>query len=112
MATRKIKIRYLKAYDFKISIVTGVYGGVTSNGLINVNFFNERAVIPDSSTVEVNEAGIIVGQPVDERDGDIMRELQSGLLMDVNTAKVIIKWLESKIKDQERIQKTKDESKS
>ena len=92
-------------------MVTGVYGGLTTNGLINANFFNERAVLPDSQMVEVNEDGVIIGKPIDKKDGDIMRELQSGLLMDVNTARVIIRWLESKIKDLERLQNLKNERK-
>lgn len=103
MANKKIKIRYLKAYDFKISLATGVYGGITHNGLININFFNERAVIPNSQIVEIDENGVPVGKAIDEKDGDVMRELQSGLLLDINAAKVVINWLQGKVREHEQI---------
>lgn len=112
MANKKLKIRYIKAYDFKISLATGVFGGITANGLINANFFHERAVLPDSQIIEVDEKGVQQGKPVDEKEGDIMRELQTGILLDMNTTKVIIKWLEGKVREfeqfeQSRIDKTK-----
>jgi hypothetical protein len=103
MANRKIKIRYIKSYDFKISLATGVYGGIATNGLINVNFFNERAVLPDSQTIEIDENGKTIGKEIDERDGDITRELQSGILIDINAAKVVINWLQGKIDEHEKV---------
>jgi len=108
MAQKKIKIRYIKSYDFKASLATGVYGGITSTGLISANFFIDRPVIPDSQDVEIEEeTGTVIGDPVDHKDGDLVRELQFGTLMDINSAKIIVKWLESKIKQHEEIFKPK-----
>ncbi len=101
MVNRKVKIRYIKAYDFKAALATGVFGGITSSGLINANFFSDRVVIPDSQTIELNEIGEPQGEPIDQKDGDIVREMQSGVLMDVNTARVIAGWIQDKIKEHE-----------
>ncbi len=99
MTNRSVKIRYLKAYDYKAALATGVYGGLTSNGMINANFFTDRVVIPDSQTVEIDEKGVAIGIPKDNKDGDLVREVQFGTLMDINTAKVIVAWLDSKIQE-------------
>jgi hypothetical protein len=103
MANKSVKIRYIKAYDFKIALATGVFGGLTSNGLINVNFFHERTVIPDSQIVELDDDGNQVGRPIDEKDGDLTRELQSGILLDVKTAKIVLEWLQGKLEQHETI---------
>lgn len=102
---KSIKIKYIKANDFKTSLATGVYGGVTGNGLINVNFFTDRAVIPDFQEVEIDDKGRTTGLPKDTRDSDAVREVQSGIMMDVNTAKVVVAWLDSKIEEHERLVK-------
>ena len=103
MATQKtVKIKYLKAHDFKTSLTTGVYGGITGNGLINVNFFTDRAVIPDYQQVDVDDKGRTLGIPKDVRDSDAIREVQFGTMMDINTAKVIVAWLDSKIDEHDK----------
>lgn len=112
MATRQLKIRYLKSYDFKNTFATGVYGGISPTGLIHANFYIERTVLPDSQTVEVDEKGTVLGKPIDHKDGDIMRELQTGVFIDVNTAQLIISWLESKIKEFEAMKNIFDDGKN
>ena len=104
MANKKIKIKYLQSHDFKVSLVTGVHGGISTNGLINANFFVDRTIIPDSQILEVDEKGTQVGQPVDEKSGDITREVLFGALLDTNSAKMIIGWLETQIKNHENLQ--------
>jgi hypothetical protein len=104
MGNKKVKIKYLQSHDFKVSLVMGVHGGISSNGLINANFFVDRTVIPDSQIVEIDEKGKILGQPVDEKNGDITREVLFGALLDVNSAKMIVSWLETQIKNHEGLQ--------
>jgi hypothetical protein len=112
MGNKRLKIRYIKSYDFKTTLATGVYGGVAPNGLINMNFFHERAVLPDSEIVNINDQGVQIGIPEVDKDGDITRELHSGILLDVNTARVVASWLESKIKEFERISNVRHGTKS
>lgn len=101
MATRKIKVRYLKSHDYKISFANGIFGGINSNGLINANFYIDRMVIPDSETVEIDETGKRLSPPEIVRDGDAVREVQFGVIIDVKTAKRIAEWLTMKITEHE-----------
>lgn len=78
---------------------TGVYGALGNNGLINANFFVDRAVIPISESIEIDESGKILGSPTPEKDGDAVREVQFGLLLDINTAKIVANWLNDRIKE-------------
>jgi len=101
MPNRKVKIKYIKAYDFKATLATGVYGGISANGLINANFFVDRVVLPQYQNVEIDENGETIGVPIDEKDADIAREVICSILFDLNSAKVITDWLQSKIKEHE-----------
>ncbi len=102
---KTVKIKYLKAHDFKTCLTTGVYGGLTGNGLINVNFFTDRAVIPDHQEVDIDDKGRTLGVPKDFKDSDLVREVQFGTMMDINTAKIVVAWLDSKIEEYDRMLK-------
>lgn len=80
---------------------TGIYGGLGSNGLINANFYVDRTIIPHSEEVEVDENGKRIGEPLREKDGDSVREVQFGTLFDINTAKSFVKWLNERIEEHE-----------
>jgi hypothetical protein len=102
MPTRKFKIRYIKSNDYRVHLSTGVYGGLGTNGLINANFYVDRSVIPKSETIEVDDLQKkIIGKPLIEKDGDAVREVQFGTLLDVNTAKQLVDWLNKKISEHE-----------
>jgi len=107
MATRVLKVRFIKSYDYKVGFSTGVHGGLSSNGLINMNFFVDRSVIPDSETVEIDEIGRKIRDIEKIKDGDAVREVQFGTLLDINSAKRVVKWLEERIKEYEDRIKTK-----
>lgn len=101
MPNRQIKIRYIKSHDYKVALSTGIFGGLGSNGLINANFYIDRVIIPKNENVEIDENGSIVKSEY-EREGDAVREVQFGALLDINTAKQIADWLNSKIFEHEQ----------
>jgi hypothetical protein len=98
MLNKDVVISYVKTNDFRTTFVNGVYGGVSTSGLISANFFVERIPIPESETVLVDmDTKKMVGEPKPIKKADVVREVQTGFLLDVNTAEVIIKWLQEKI---------------
>ena len=99
----QFKIRYFKSHDFKTVLVTGVFGGIQSNGLINADFFVDRVLIPDFQTLEIDETKNLIKETTDAKDGHVAREIQCGIMMDISTAKVLVEWLNSKIKEAEDI---------
>src|SRR5258707_1041589 len=99
--TKLIKIKYLKSYDFKTSLVSGIHGGTGTNGLINANFFVDRAAIPDSQIMETTETGVLIKVNGETKESDITREVQFGALFDINTAKAFVIWLQARINEYE-----------
>lgn len=93
---KKISFHYIKTNDFKTSMTTGVYGGVTLQGLINISFYLDRAVIPRRIEQEVVGNKLSAGILKEGREGAV-REVHSGIIIDTETAKHIIKWLTEKI---------------
>lgn len=102
MSNKRLKIKYHKAYDYKNSFATGVYGGITVNGMINANFFTDRGALPEYQQIEVNEQGQQIGPAMEQKDSDLVREVQFGALMDVQTARVIVGWLQTKIEEYDK----------
>jgi hypothetical protein len=102
MANKTFRIKYSKASDFKTTLATGVFGGLSNNGLLNANFFTDRAILPKYQNIEIDDEGNQIGKPVDEKDGDMLREVQVGVVMDINTAKSIVAWMNSKIEEFEK----------
>lgn len=105
-----LKIIYVKAPNFRASLINGAYGGVSPSGMINANFFLDQGVMPNMQVVEITDSGKL-GDIIEEvKEGDIYRETQFGALMDVKTAKLIIKWLQEKVEEQEKLLKVKDDA--
>jgi hypothetical protein len=103
MPDRELKIKFEKTSDFRTALATGVYGGLNANGLININFFCDTFSLPNTQTITVNEVGKQIGNPRDFKDCDIYREIAFAAMMDINTAKIVIEWIQGRIKEYEQI---------
>ncbi len=100
----KLETHFLKSSDFKTIYGSGVFGGITPQGLININFFTERVPLPTKIVLEVDESTGQVGGEI-EREGKegIVREVNCGILLDISAAKQLLTWLEDKIHQYEEI---------
>jgi hypothetical protein len=102
MSNKALKINYIKSHDYKTSFITGMHGGLASNGLITASFFGDRHPIPESTIVEIDEKNVIL-KSEDTKGSDIVREVQFGVIMDINTAKLMLSWLTTKVKEYEEL---------
>lgn len=95
--------------NFREIHVDGAYGGLTPRGLINLNFFAERFPIPKSSDFKVTGQSITekIKDSDDSKEG-IIREYEFGVYMDINTCKMIINLLTTKVIELENLIKEKD----
>lgn len=85
--------------SFREVHVDGAYGGITPQGLVNLNFFAERTPIPKSSEFEITEeqkVGTLIKHSDDSKSG-ILREFEFGIYMNIQTAKSIVELLNTKI---------------
>lgn len=97
-----ITFHYLKSNNFIIHHIDGIYGGVTPKGFIGINFFSERFPIPKTVTQELID-GKQLGKEISiETKEGVIRQVECGVVMNIDTAKSIYKWLERQIIEYER----------
>ena len=90
----KIRFFYIKSNFFRVIQVTGAHGGISPRGGIFAALFNERAPIPQVTTH--NLSGELVGEEITEERQEkqgIVREVEVGITMDLQTAETFHKWL-------------------
>lgn len=95
----KVKFHYIKSNSFRVVHVDGAFGGLTPAGLIFVSLYSERGAIPQTMVHDVTEAGQVGAERQEERVGKdgIVREVEVGATMSVETATNFVKWLQEKI---------------
>jgi non-canonical (house-cleaning) NTP pyrophosphatase len=98
-----IKFTYIKNNNYSVHHVDGAYGGITPKGDITLNFFSERFPIPNTVTHELID-GKTLGKEIDKvsKEG-IIREIECGIIINLDTARSINKWLIDKINEIENI---------
>ena len=103
----KIKFDYLKSSLFRVIHADGVWGGVTPRGQIQMTFWNERAAIPTQMTYEASDDGKVGDEIKAERQSRdaIVREVEALVILDLVTAKSVLKWLQARIEFAEAMRK-------
>jgi len=97
---KQIKFKYIFQEDYNPIYINGLFGGITPRGEIVVNFFLERHGLPTSQIHEISENGFIGGEidrePKDHRDS-MVRYVEQGIILNIQNAKALNKWLEGHI---------------
>jgi hypothetical protein len=103
-----ISFHYIKSNFFRVVHTDGALGNVTPSGNIFVSFYSERGPIPQIMTHEITESGQVGTEHQDERVGKkgIIREVEVGAMMSVETATSFVAWLQEKIDLAQKFQKT------
>jgi len=102
---KKINFDYIKSNQFRVVRVDGAHGGIAPNGhTIQMALFSERAPIPKRETYKLEQGKLGERTAVEQRDA-VIREVEIEALMDLDTAKRIVNWLQDKIDVAEQLQK-------
>ncbi|MGH9774457.1 MAG: hypothetical protein ACRD50_05855 [Candidatus Acidiferrales bacterium] len=106
-----VPFHYIKSNFFRVVHVDGAIGGPTPSGLIFVSMYSERGAIPQIMVHEITEMGQVGPEHLDERISKkgIVREIEIGAMMHVETAKVLVKWLQEKIELVQKLKSTAGE---
>ena len=94
---KSLKFKYVYPEDLRDLYVNGVFGGVTPRNEIHAHFFSERHPIPKSVTHELKENGSLGPEKSIEKGGDVVRFVQTSIIMDVGAATVLRDWLTQNI---------------
>lgn len=95
----KVKFHYVKSNAFRVVHVDGAIGGITPAGLIFASLYSERGAIPQIMVHDVTDAGQVGAERPEERISKegIVREVEVGAIMGVETATSFVKWLQDQI---------------
>jgi len=94
---KNVDLHYIKANSYRVIHADGVYGGATPHGYIILNFYSERAPIPQKVTQELSATGKLGKEISRVGKGGIVREVEAGVTIDVTFAKSLIEWLQEKV---------------
>lgn len=94
-----VQFHYIKSNFFRVLHVDGMIGGPTPAGLIFLSLYNERGAIPQITVHDVTEGGEVGPERMNDRvtKQGIVREVEVGLIMSVETATSVVAWLQEKI---------------
>lgn len=99
--TPVVRFHYIKSNAYRVVHADGVVGGPTPSGLVHVSFFSERLPIPTVVDHAVSDIGGGRGTLGNEiaREGKkgVVREVEVGVVMTLDTAKLLRAWLDDNI---------------
>jgi hypothetical protein len=114
----EIEFNYIKSNSFRVVHADGAMGNGTPRGNLFLVFYSERFPLPDSQTFGINDNGKIISEVFDKRkvnSNGVMREVEIGVMLDINVAKgmvfsltELIRQLESDEIQTEEIKETKE----
>jgi hypothetical protein len=96
---RRIDFHYLKHPEYRSYHADGAVGSPTPKGGIHITFYLERSPIPLKTTHEVGEDGKVGRIIASEGKVGIIRELQLGVVMDLDCATAVRDWLSERISE-------------
>lgn len=106
LAKGKLVFHYIKSNYFRVVYATGVQGGISPKGDIEIAFFNERNPIPErlvhviEKPTGLGEEDVNIGAEIPEEKASkegIVREVEVQVVMNRATAEAMYIWLGQKI---------------
>lgn len=107
-----IKYKYIFKDDYNPRYANGAYGGLTPRGEISINFFYERPALPKEQIHEMQDGNI--GQLISNVPADnaatLVRVIENGVILNLQTAKQVVSWLQLKIETIEKVLKEENKN--
>ena len=95
----KIRYRYTQDKDARLQTAHGVWGGINPQGEIELNVYHESDALPQISECQVAPDGSLgpenLPEGFDRRD--IVRHIHARVLLNYDTARAVLEWLEERI---------------
>ncbi len=96
----EVIFKYIFSNDYNPKYANGVYGGISTSADIVANFYFERHALPMSVSHLVQPNGsigdMIANDPIDLQKS-MVRVIENGVILNLNTAKALHSWLGEQI---------------
>lgn len=106
----EVTFKYIFNYTYNPVYVNGAHGGISPRGELVMNFYLERPPLPDEITHELNPNGTIgeaVAEAPDNLKNSMVRFIESGVILNYESARNIHFWIGERLKELEAIERTK-----
>jgi hypothetical protein len=100
---KTVDVNYIKTAGYRSYYVDGIFGGVTPTLMIYMELFLQRQVTPQIIEHEVGPEGRLGKELKRVGKQGIVREIEAGIVMNLETAKILRNWLDDRIKQLDRI---------
>ncbi|MCD6117926.1 hypothetical protein J7K93_12995 [bacterium] len=102
---KKMKVKFHIPDNHKLHFTTSVWGGINAKGMLEIHFLHDRPPLPKSSIDTIDNSGHLLRSQINTKEYNIVRSVQTGVVMDVDSAKNLMKWLNEKIEAWELMNK-------
>jgi len=99
---KSIKAHYIKTQAYRSYFADGFIGGLSPGGKLYIEFFLQRAVTPRSIEYAIDERGLMGEEMGREGKEGMVRQIESGLMLDIDVARALQSWLKQKIEEYEK----------
>jgi hypothetical protein len=92
-----VDVHFIKTANYRTYYFDGAFGGLTPKGAIYLDLYLERAATPQSMKMDLGTGS--PSEVPDTRHGKsgIVREIECGLIMDIQAASALRDWLNRKL---------------
>lgn len=101
-----LNFKYKFPENYNPLYINGAHGGIGPQGEMVINFYMERQPLPYEEKVKLEEDGTLSGDvqiEPKEHSLNIIRYVQSGVILNLDTARRIHEWLGNHIRSMEQI---------
>jgi len=95
---KQIDVHYIKTDGYRTYYFDGVFGGLTPNGKLYIELFLQRQPTPQIIQHQIEATGKLGKELKRIGKTGMVREIEAGLMIDIETAKILKDWLEEKIR--------------
>ena len=99
----KVKVKYRFPNDYNPVYVNGAWGGLTSQREICINFYLERAPLPNEEVLELEAGGkvkLVERLPRDEDvNATVLRYIGPGIVINLSTARLVLEFLQERVNE-------------
>ncbi|MGG6439541.1 hypothetical protein ABET52_04200 [Saccharococcus caldoxylosilyticus] len=97
---KTVNFKYVFADDYNPVYVNGAHGGISPQGEIVINFYFERRPLPYEEIYKFDEKGQPTGEievKPSNHNENIIRYVSTGIVMNLESAKIFHEWLREHI---------------
>ena len=94
---KQITFKYVHPEDLRDLYANGIFGGVTPRNEIYIHFYSERHPIPKTATHRIDDKGLLSKDGDIEMGGDVVRLVQSSIIINEGTAIALRDWLNQRL---------------